>query len=226
MNRVRSVSQRRLILALGVILLLSFLPQNVTAAGAGDVKISAVKDSAGVLATLNNLTSADVSASLIFAVYGQNGKLNYVKEYPVTAGANSSANQRFDFDFAALPDYIIKLFAWDGSGFVPLCRGLSSCLSVTIDGSGVVYDGIGLNVSADPGVTRFDFVMIDEFTKRGAAYTGIRANSRWTHAKAEGVDVIIAYKPAEVIGSVLPDIAVSELPMANGVNTTRVLVSQ
>jgi hypothetical protein len=227
MKRALSISKKILIMGISIIMILGFFPINAAAADpVSGINLTAVKDPAGVTATLSNSTSASVSASLVFAIYEPNGKLGYIKQYPVTAGANSSAVQRFDFDFSTLTDYIIKLFAWDGTGFIPLSNEMSSCLSITIDGSGVVYDGIGINVIANTGVADFKFVMLDEFTKRGAVYSALKAGKIWAHSKMDGVDVIIAYKPADFIGSALPDIEVSDLRMPNGVNKVRVLVSQ
>jgi hypothetical protein len=227
MKIVGLIFNKRLVLALCVIMLVGFLPLSATAADvAPGVNITAVKDLTGVTATINNTTAASCTASLIFAVYDQNGRLSYSKEYPITVAANSSANQKFDFDFVAKPDGILKLFAWNSVGFIPLSKERMSCLSITIDGSGVVYDGIGVNVSAAPTVKEFQFVMIDEFTKRGGAYTATKLSNKWSHVKTEGVDVVIAYKPTEFIGSALPDMEITDLRMPNGLNQTRVIISQ
>ena len=225
MRKARSIISMRLALILSVVLLIGFLPSSAMAANAADISVTAVKDQAGVTAALNNLTSASVTATLVFAVYNPEGRLSYVKQYSVTAGAKASANQRFDFDFSSQPEHIIKLFVWDGIGFMPLCTELSSCLSIAIDNSGVIYDGIGVNVTAASGTTAFKFVMIDEFTKRGGAYLGAKTSGKWSHARLAGADVIIAYKPADVIGSALPDLDVTDLRLTDGSTITRILVS-
>jgi hypothetical protein len=226
MKRAGLIPRKILTLMLIAVMLVGFLPLTSMAADTANINITAAEDQTGVTATFNNPTSASVSVSLIFAAYGKNGKLSYTKEYPLTAGANASVTQKFDFDFTAQPDCIIKLFAWDGTGFIPFCKEMSSSYCVTIDGSNATYDGVGLNVIADPAVTGFTFVMIDQFTKRGAAFTAEKINKMWSHAKVEGMDVIIAYKPAEFIGSALPEIEVTDLRAPNGVNITRVIVSQ
>ena len=227
MKRTNTVLKKRLALALSIIILVGLLPLKTMAAGVpSDIEIFGVKDGTGVTATLDNNTSASVSVILVFAVYEPNGRLSYNKDYPVAVGASSSATQRFDYDVAAHPDYIYKLFAWDNPSFAPLCKDITSKRCITVDGSDAVYDGIGLNVTANPAVTDFMFVMVDEMTKRGGvAYNAEKAGGKWTHTKAEGVDVIIAYRPADYIGAALPDIEMTNLRLPDGNNRTRVVIS-
>ncbi len=225
MKRVRSIFKKRLSLVLVVIMLIGFLPLiTAEAAEAAPIaSIAAVKDSTGVSATLNNFTPTGINASLIFAVYEPSGKLSYIKEYPVTAGAGSSATQRFNYDVATHPDNIIKLFAWDRLTFIPLCSEISSSLCITVDGSGAAYNGISVTAASD--VKEFTYVRIDQLTKRGKAFTATKTGNTWTHAKAEGVDVVIAFRPLQNIGGALPDVAMTELSMINGVNKIRVVVT-
>ena len=227
MKRARSVIRNRLALALSIIMLIGLLPSITSAADAAPgMGLLGVKDSTGVTATLSNNTAASVNAVIIFAVYEPNGRLSYNKDFPAAVGANLSATQRFDYDVAAHPDYIYKLYAWNSLNFAPLCGDISSKKCITVDGSNAIYDAIGLNVAADPGINEFMFVMVDEMTKRGGiAYNAVKSGGKWTHAKAEGVDVILAYRPADYIGAALPDIEKTDLRMPDGVNRTRVVIS-
>ncbi|MDR2671292.1 MAG: hypothetical protein LBC26_06195 [Oscillospiraceae bacterium] len=232
MKRASSVLGKKLALVSCVIMLIGLLSVTaaaVTYAGqeaeiAPDVKILAVKDATGVTATLKNLTPASVSVSFIFAVYEPDGKLSYHKLYSVAAEAESSAVQRFEYDTAAHPDYIIKLFAWDILGFAPRGKDLSSARCITIDGSDVAYDGVRY-VSGDPAVTAFSYVRLDEITKRGVAYAAAKSGSQWTHARAGSVDVIIAYRSPVHIGAALPQIETADLRVPNGNNRTRVVIT-
>lgn len=225
MKRARSTFKKRLSLVLSLVMLLGFLPlvTGTAAETAPGASFTATKDAAGVTATLNNLSAAGIDASFLLAVYMSDGQLVYCKEYQVTVGAQSTASQRFDYDIAAHPDYIVKVFAWDRVTFVPLCKDMTSALCVTVDGSGVIYDG--MNVMGTAGATKFTYVKVDEFTKRGKAFTATKSGSTWTHAKADGVDVVIAYRPAKYIGSTLPVATMTELRMPNGVNRKRIVIT-
>ncbi|MDR0382280.1 MAG: hypothetical protein LBH86_09870 [Oscillospiraceae bacterium] len=232
MKNARSVFKKRLAFVSCIIMLISLL--SVTATAVTDaaqemeivpgVKISAVKDATGVTATLKNLTAANVSANFIFAVYEPNGRLSYQKIYSVTAEAAASVIQRFDYDTASHPDYIIKLFAWDILGLVPQCNDLSSSRCIVVDGSNVVYDG-ATYVGGDPAVTAFSYVKLDELTKRGMAYSATKSDNRWAHTRASDVDVIIAYRSPERIGAALPHIEMADLRIPNGSSRTRVVIT-
>ena len=139
MKRTRSTFKKRLTLVLSIIMIIGLLPSTTladdyastdavsfaaVAAADVNVNIQASKDAAGVTAALINNSAIGVSANLVLAVYEPNGRLCYNKDYIVTIGANDLASQRFDYNVAAHPEYIYKLFAWDPLSFAPLCKEL------------------------------------------------------------------------------------------------------
>ncbi|MDR0671025.1 MAG: hypothetical protein LBF64_01800 [Oscillospiraceae bacterium] len=231
MKRARSIFAKRLAFVASILMLIGFLPLIPEAAGYADpgaesaleIHLRAVKEATGVTATLKNPTSADIHANFIFAAYGSDGKLRYHRLYAVTIGADSSEVQRFDYDIAAHPDHIIKVFAWDQLSFAPLYKEITSARCITVDGSDIVYDGV--SAVGDPEVTAFTFVMIDEMTRRGRAYTATKSGRRWTHTGAEDVDVVLAYRPSAYIGGALPTLEMSDLRAPNGNNRARVVIS-
>ncbi|MDR0424078.1 MAG: hypothetical protein LBH39_01230 [Clostridiales Family XIII bacterium] len=238
MKKTSAIFKKLPAAALIAVLLVSLLPMQaaadeyaagqpdapaVAAAAATDVTATAAKSPTGINATLKNAGPAEISVSLILAVYETNGKLIYSKAYPVTAGAGASASQAFEYDVAANADCIYKLFAWDGASFIPLSKEVTSARCIIIDGSDVAYDGV--RVTGDPDVSEFTYVKIDEMAKRGLAYTASKSGDIWAQARASGVDVILAYKPAAQIGSALPEIDITELRIPNGSNKTRVVIS-
>lgn len=186
-------------------------------------RLTAVRDAAGVTATLYNPSAIGIDASLIFAAYDPDGRLVYMKDYPVTAAAGASAAQRFDYDVAGSPNYVFNVFAWDGDTFLPLSKDVSSARYITIDGSGAVYDG--RRVYGNSEVTEFTFVLVDEMTKRGSAYTATKSGDKWTRARADDVDVVIAQAPVEIIGGALPELGLADLREPSGSSGMRVVIS-
>ena len=224
----RSFFKKRLALMLCIIMLIGLLPLHATAALAEGVSILGVKDATGITATLSNTTAENITALLILAVYEQNGRLSYFKQYQVTAASGASLNQRFDYNVYENPEYTYKLFAWDLT-YVPLCAdaviGLTPVLCVTVDNSGAICDG--LYVTAAPEVTEFMYVKVDTAKKIGTAYTATRSGNIWTHAKVQGANVIITYKPANVIGGALPTAKVTYLDtrVSKNANKLRIVIS-
>ena len=228
MKRASFIFKKKLALTLSiVIVLIGLLPLSAGALEADSgIIISGIEDATGVNTTLSNPTSAIVNANLILAIYGPDGKLVYGKAYPVSVEAGASVNQRFEYDIASIaviPGYSMKLFAWDKVSYAPLCKEVTSARYLTIDGNDVVFDGV--NVIGDSSVTEFKYVALDEFQKRGTAYTAVKSGDGWTFAPAEGIDVVIAFKPGNIIGGALPDVKLTELRMPNGNNTMRAVIS-
>ena len=224
----RSFFKKRLALMLCIIILTGILPLHATAWLAEDVSILGVKDATGISATLSNTTAENITAYLILAVYEQNGKLNYFKQEQVTVAAGSSLSRRFDYNVYENPDYTYKVFAWD-LAYIPLCVdnviGLTPVLCVTVDGSGAICDG--LNVTAAPEVNEFMYVKVDTAKKIGTAYTAVRSGNIWKHTKVQGANVIITYKPANVIGGALPTAKLTYLDtrVSKNANKLRIVIS-
>jgi hypothetical protein len=197
MKRARSVCKKRLALVFGIIMLVGLLPFSAIAAEAAPgVSILAEKDSKGVTANIYDFASKGVDVHFIFAVYEANGKLNYIKEALVTVAAGASyGTQRFDFDIAAHPDYIVRVFAWDRLSLIPI------------------------------EVTDSFLVAVDELKKTGAAYKVTQSGNQWAYTRAADVDVVIAYKPRNYIGGSLPDLDLTYLRRPTGVKKVFVIVS-
>jgi len=218
--------KKRLALMLGIILLIGLIPLSATAEEG--IGVIGMKDATGVTATLNNPSLEDVNAIVIIAVYKENGALSKVKEFPVTVKAGSFVNQRLDYDVYANMGYTYKVFAWDPD-YVPLCSdavaGNATLLCVTVDGSDAVCDG--LFVTASPEVTEFIYVRVDQVKKIGTAYTAAKSGSIWTHTRVSGADIIIAYKPASIIGGALPVATMTYLDtrVSNNANKIRIVIS-
>lgn len=126
MKRSCSLFKNCLAIVLSIAMLIGFLPIQTAVAQEkflAGINIHCVKDYSGATVMLNNFSTEDIEANLIFAVYESSGRLCYLEEYPlaVPAGA-SSASQRFDYNFAAHPDYTSKVFAINPQNYQPLCK--------------------------------------------------------------------------------------------------------
>lgn len=216
-----------LALTLGIIMLTGLIPYQAKAASSID--LVAGRNTTGVTAVLSNYSTVSVDALLILAGYKSDGKLSHVEQFTVTAGAGADVIWKYDFAAIDNPTYIYKVFAWDPTTFVPLCEAATAedvfALCVTVDGSGAEYNG--LYVAAPVGVTEFMYVKVDEVRKIGVAYTAEKGAYGWTHTKVQGADVIIAYKPASVVGGSLPTATMSVLDtrVSNNANKIRIVIS-
>ena len=187
-----SVFKKRLALLLSIIIVIGgVFPLNAATADVPDfsdviavadsvssaIEILGTKDSTGVSATLNNGSPNSVNAEIILAVYEPNGTLNYAKTYQATIGAEASVSQRFDYDVAAHPGFIYKLFAWNAISFTPLCAPFV------------------MNYSDYPGVpSEYHALLENAFTRAGSNRAQLEsALNEAVGEEKEGVAFLIAY---------------------------------
>ena len=224
MKKGKSIFMKRVCLVMSIIMLIGLcFPVAASAASSQDSKIVAVADATGVTATLYNPTSATVSANLFLAAYRPDGALRSIQALQITAGADATSAQTFDFDVSVNPDDQIKIYAWDQATFVPVGVEFISKLYITIDDSKAIYDG--KKVTADAGVTGFSYVAVDQLLRRGKAYTATKGGSAWTHAKAANVELTMAFSPFKLAGSALPSLQVTNAQVYGGGIVKRVLIT-
>ena len=241
MKKARTIN-KKVALALSIIMLIGLLPLNIINVNAissytpDAMRIAAGITAQGVSVGLVNDYGVEMAGKIVLATYDAEGKLAHsaMKPFRISPESLLVENVVFDYDFTVNPNNIIKIFVWtNGDNNVPICMPFTSATNIIIDGSDVEFDG--RNVIGDSSITEFKYVSLNEFTRRGVAYQAKKIDEKWEISRADYIDVIIAYAPRyslpregiidNTIGGALPEVALTELPMPNGIKTMRVVIS-
>lgn len=217
--------QRKLAFTISLFILIGLLPLNTVMAYETGINLSTSGVVGGVTVALNNGSSSIVDANIYFAVYDEIGRMIEAQTFHTEAVApgGSSAQHTFSSDLLANTNYSFKLFVWDSVTHAPLVEIAEREIYLVVDGSNVVYDGKTVSGNAD--VTSFMCVKLDTWSNRGTALVVTKTDEIWTSTKASGVNLIIASKPDNLIGSALPKAVMSTLRIPEGGNRIRIVVT-
>ena len=225
MKRWIHTIRKKLAFTISLIILIGLLPLNTVMANENRISLSTSGVVGGVAVTLKNGTSSVVNANIHFAVYDELGRMNEVQTFHTEAVApgESSLQHTFLSDQVANTSNSFRLFVWDYITHAPLMDISERYSYIVVDGSNVVYDG--KTVSGDADVASFMCVKLDSWSNRGTALVVTKTGESWTSAKAYGVNLIIASKPDNLVGSALPKAEMSILRIPEGGNSIRIVVT-